>query len=170
MVEGKANFLTIAHVGIMNHGAPQYLSIGLGRSHYTNIGIHESGVFSINVPSRELVVKTDYVGLVSGKNTDKSDVFELFQGKTGAPLIAECPVVMECRVERVVEFSTHEVFVGEIVETYADETVLSGGKIDVAKLDPLLFDMSSVKYWSLGQEVAPCWRIGKEMKRAVRGE
>ena len=168
MVEGKANFCTVAHVGIMNHGTPQYVSVGMNRMHHTNLGIHKSKVFSINVPPRSLVVETDYVGLVSGKNTDKSGVFELFTGVTGAPLIARCPVVMECRLERTVEFPTHEVFVGEIVEVHADEAVLAQGKIDVKKLDPLLFDMASVTYWSLGEPVAKCWSAGKEMKRGVK--
>ncbi len=165
-VEGKANFLAVAHVGIMNHGTPQYISIGLAKFHYTNKGIHENKTFSVNVPSRDLVVETDYVGLVTGKKTDKSGLFELFYGETEtAPMIKSCPVVMECRLHSVVDFPTHDVFVGEIVETWADETVLAGEKLDVAKIDPLLFDMSSVKYWSLGEEIAGCWNVGKKLKR-----
>ena len=46
-VNGKPNFLTVAHVGILNHGTPQYLSIGLGKVHYSNVGIHENRTFSI---------------------------------------------------------------------------------------------------------------------------
>lgn len=164
VVNGRANFCTVAHVGIMNHGTPQYISVGLNRLHHTNAGIHELGAFSVNVPGRALVKETDYVGLVSGKNTDKSSLFDVFYGDTGAPLISQCPVAMDCRLERVVEFPTHEVFVGEIVQVHADEAVLTSGKIDVKKLDPLLFDMASVMYWSLGDPVAQCWSVGKELK------
>ncbi len=56
-------------------------------------------------------------------------------------------------------------FIGEIVETYADESVLTEGKVDLAKLKPLLFDMSSVKYWSVGEAIAGCWNIGKQLKK-----
>ena len=56
------------------------------------------------------------------------------------------------------------IFVGEIAQTYADESVLSDNKVDVSKLKPLLFDMSSKKYWSLGGKVARCWDIGKQLK------
>lgn len=165
-VDGKANFLAVAHVGIMNHGTPQYISIGLAKFHHTNKGIHEHKTFSVNVPSRDLVVETDYVGLVTGKKTDKSGLFELFYGETKtAPMITSCPVVMECRLHSVVDFPTHDIFVGEIVETWADENILTNEKIDIAKIDPLLFDMNSVKYWSLGEEVAKCWNIGKELKK-----
>ncbi len=164
-VKGRPNFLTIAHVGIMNHNVPQYLSVSLGKVHHTNQGIHEHKTFSINVPCQDMVTETDYVGLVSGKKTDKSQVFEIFYGVTHtAPMIASCPVVMECRLERVVDFPTHDVFVGEIVETYVEESVLTNGKVDLAKVRPLLFDMASVQYWSLGTPVAKCWSVGKTLK------
>ncbi len=46
--------------------------------HYTNKGIRENQVFSINIPSADLVEKVDYCGLVSGKNIDKSQVLSVF--------------------------------------------------------------------------------------------
>jgi hypothetical protein len=52
--------------------------------------------------------------------------------------------------------------VGEVVGTYADVEVLTNGVVDIAKLRPLLFDMASRKYWSLGDPVAKCWSVGKE--------
>lgn len=172
VVDGKPNFLAVAHVGIMNHGTPQYVSFGINKKHYTNRGIVEHGEFSVGIPGEDMVVETDYVGLVTGKNTDKSAVFELFQGElTYAPLIKACPVSMECRLSRVVDFETHDVFIGEIVATHAREDVLNeGGGIDIARVKPLLFDMSSLKYWGLGPEIAPCWSVGKGLKRQLRGQ
>lgn len=166
-VNGKPNFIAVAHVGIMNHGTPQYLSFGLAKFHYTNIGIHEHREFSVNIPGESLMVETDYVGLVTGKSTDKSSVFEVFRGELAhAPMIAACPVTMECRVHSVMDFSTHDVFVGEIVRTYADEGVLAdGGKIDITKVKPLLFDMSSINYYGLGQALGACWNVGKQLKK-----
>jgi len=94
----------------------------------------------------------------------QSSVFEVFYGDLEtAPMIKECPVSMECRLERIVDFPTHDVFVGEIVQTHVDESVLTEGKVDVSKLKPLLFDMSSKKYWSLGGEIAKCWNVGKKL-------
>lgn len=172
VVDGRPNFLTIAHVGIMNHGQPQYLSFGINKKHHTNQGILEHREFSVCIPGEEMVVETDYVGLVTGKNTDKSGVFELFKGELDfAPLIQGCPVCMECRLARVVDFETHDVFIGEIVATHASESVLRpDGTIDIARVRPLLFDMASIKYWSLGAEVAPCWSVGKELKATRRGQ
>jgi flavin reductase (DIM6/NTAB) family NADH-FMN oxidoreductase RutF len=171
VVDGRPNFLTIAHVGIMNHGQPQYLSFGINKRHHTNQGIVEHREFSVCIPGEDLVVQTDYVGLVTGRNTDKSGVFELFAGGLAhAPLIKACPVCMECRLARVVDFETHDVFIGEVVATHADESVLrEDGNIDIARVRPLLFDMASLHYWSLGAQGAPCWSVGKELKTALRG-
>ena len=162
MVEGKPNFITIAHIGIMTH---THISLGMGKIHYTNAGIKENKTFSVCLPSENLVVETDYCGIMTGKKTDKAALFEIFYGdlKT-APMIQQCPVCMECRLDRIVDFPSHDIFIGEIVQTYADEALLSDTKVDVSKLKPLLFDMSSKKYWSLGAEIASCWNIGKQLK------
>jgi len=171
VVNGKANFSAIAHVGIMNHGQPQYISVGINKLHYSNAGILEHREFSVCVPSEDMVAETDYVGLVSGKNTDKSTVFELFEGELKhAPLIKRCPVCMECRLDRVLDFEAHQVFIGEIVATHVDEDILrEDGNIDLAEVHPMLFDMASASYWSLGSPLASCWSVGKGMKRRLKG-
>lgn len=60
---------------------------------------------------------------------------------------------------------THDLFIGEIVENYAVESVLKDGRMDLGSVKPLLFDMSSVPYGSVGQTVAKCWNVGKKMKQ-----
>ena len=75
------------------------------------------------------------------------------------------PVNMACRLHDIYDTPTHDLFIGEIVETYADESVLNEGKVDIAKVKPLSFDMSSVQYWSLGTAIAKCWNVGKKLKR-----
>lgn len=167
MVDDKPNFITIAHVGIMNHGTPQYISFGVAKIHYSNSGIYEHKEFSVNIPSENMAAETDYVGIVTGKKTDKSTLFDVFYGDLPhAPMISSCPICMECRLERIVDFETHDVFVGEIVKTYADKSVLSSdGKIDVTKVAPLLFDMNSITYYSLGPAIAKCWNVGKQLKK-----
>jgi len=168
VVDGKPTFVTIAHVGILNHGTPQYISFGVSKTHYTNQGVIEHGEFSVNIPGEDLMVETDYAGLVSGKNTDKSGLFETFTGKLQyAPMIKRCPVCMECRLHETLDFKTHDIFVGEIKATYADASVLTeGGKIDPLLAKPMLFDMATVKYYAVGRELGGCWNAGKALKRA----
>lgn len=162
---GKANFLAVAHLSPMNHGAPQYLAIGLNKAHHTNAGILENGQFSINIPGQDLLAETDYVGLVSGRNTDKSGLFEVFYGQLpAAPLIRDCPVCMECRLHQTLVLGLHDIFIGELVATHADPAVLTDGRIDVAKVRPMLFDMPLKKYRALGPVLGDCWSAGKALK------
>ena len=70
-VNGKPNYITIAHVGIQELGS---ISLSMAKSHYTNSGIKENGTFSVNIPSVEMVKETDYCGIVSGKNVDKGKI------------------------------------------------------------------------------------------------
>ena len=112
--------------------------------------------------------ETDYCGIMTGKKTDKAALFDVFYGELEtAPMIAGCPICMECRLDRVVDYPSYDIFIGEIVQTHADEAILTDGKVDIAKLKPLLFDMSSSKYWSLGCEIATCWNVGKQLKNRV---
>ena len=169
VVDGKPNWMTVAHVGIMNHAIgsfPQYLGISVHPSHHTSIGIREHGEFSINVPSRAMLEVTDYAGIVSGKSTDKSGLFPVFKGRLEfAPMIADCPLTMECRVHQTVIVGEHELFIGELIQTYVDEACLTDGKVDLGKVDPLLFDFTRILYWSLGEVAGKPWNAGKALKK-----
>jgi hypothetical protein len=76
----------------------------------------------------------------------------------------QCPVNMALKLYDVLDFTTHDIFIGELVQTYADSGVLTDGTIGIAKLRPLLFDMASKKYWSLGHATGKCWNAGKALK------
>ncbi|WP_136798989.1 flavin reductase family protein [Desulfosediminicola ganghwensis] len=168
-VKGKPNWITIAHVGILNHAhgdVPQYLSIGLHSNHYSNIGINEHKEFSINIPSQKMLVATDYAGLVTGEKVDKSELFQVARGELAhAPMIADCPLSMELRLHDTVVLGPHEIFIGELVNTYIDETCLTGKKPDLKKIDPILFDFMAHEYWSIGERTGKPWRDGKALKK-----
>ena len=162
LVRGKPNFITIAHAGIADFTR---ITFGINKVHYTNAGIRENGAFSVCIPSEDLMVQTDYCGIMTGKNTDKASLFSVFYGKLDtAPMIRECPVCMECTLYQTVDFPEHDLFVGEIQETYVQDGVLTDGLVDISKLRPLLFDMAGKKYWSLGPERGACWSVGKQLK------
>jgi flavin reductase (DIM6/NTAB) family NADH-FMN oxidoreductase RutF len=160
-VDGRPNFITIGFVGVMDY---THVSIASARIHYTNAGIKENGTFSVNIPSTELVRETDYCGIVSGKKVDKSTVFETFYGELKtAPMIAECPISLECKLVQTLDMPHHDVFIGEIVETYCDEEVLREGEIDFAEVDPILFVIYGKDYWTFGRPFAKGWSVGKEL-------
>ncbi len=160
LVNGKPNYITIAHVGIMDPGS---VSLGMSKVHYTNVGIKANGTFSVNIPSVKMVKETDHCGLVSGKTENKAACFKTFFGKLKtAPMIEECAINMECELIKTVDFPNHDVFVGKIVATYCDETVLTDGVVDFGKVQPILFVMNDRSYWKIGSKFAKAWDIGKE--------
>jgi flavin reductase (DIM6/NTAB) family NADH-FMN oxidoreductase RutF len=158
-VDGKPNYIAIAHIGVM---ALRHISVSMNKRHYTNAGIVKNGTFSVNLPSVDMVCKTDYCGLVSGRDVYKGALFTTFYGQLGtAPMIEECPISIECRLVRTIDFDTHDVFVGQVVETYCDERCLTDGTVDFSQVRPLLFVMNDRSYWTLGQRHAKAWDIGK---------
>lgn len=169
-VNGRANFMTVGWCTRANANPPMIVC-GIGNHHYTPKGIGESNTFSVNIPSSDMVEKTDYCGLVSGDKADKSQVFDVFYGtlKT-APMIRECPVTLECRLVKIVPLPTNTLFIGEIVGVYADEKVLSSDKPDFPAIDPLFLTMPDNRYWTLGNHAGDAWSAGRRMiQRAGNG-
>ena len=161
LVNGKPNYLTVGNYGGICP-RPRTVYVSLNKAHFTNAGIKETGYFSVNWPSRELTQKTDYVGLVSGKDTDKSAVFSTFYGSVNkAPMINECPVNILCKLIKMVDLPTQEVFIGEVVETYVNKEFVIDEKPDIKKINPLLLGGGS--YWELGNKAGTSFSDGKAL-------
>jgi flavin reductase (DIM6/NTAB) family NADH-FMN oxidoreductase RutF len=163
-VQEKANFLTVVWFSLVNFDPPT-IAVVLNKGHYTNEGIHIHKTFSINVPSTNLLEATDYCSVVSGFDHDKSKAFGIFRGvlKT-APMINECPLTAECRVIQTLEYGTHEVFVGEIINTYAESDILTHERPDIAKIKPFLYSMYNNYYWEIGKNIGRAMHVGKAFK------
>lgn len=163
-VEGRANFMAVAWATRVN-GSPPIMAVALNQRHFTPTGIRECQAFSMNIPTVDLMARTDYCGLVSGRDTDKSEVFDLFYGELGtAPMISECPLCIECKLRDVISLPSHELFLGEAVAVFAGKECLTDGKPDIEKIKPFVLTMPDSKYWAIGQQVGKAWSIGREFK------
>jgi flavin reductase (DIM6/NTAB) family NADH-FMN oxidoreductase RutF len=162
-VNGKDNFMTVGWCARANANPPMILC-GIGNHHFTSLGIAETKTFSVNIPSSDLLEKTDYCGLVSGEKSDKSHIFNTFYGslKT-APMIKECPVSLECRLVQTNPLPTNTLFIGEITGAYADGRVMKDGKPDFPEIDPLFLTMPDNRYWTLGKYAGDAWSAGKKL-------
>jgi hypothetical protein len=67
-------------------------------------------------------------------------------------------------IRDVLDLPSHDVIMGELIQTYVDDTAMTTAKVDISKLQPLLFDMASKKDWFLGPTVGTCWKDGKALK------
>jgi flavin reductase (DIM6/NTAB) family NADH-FMN oxidoreductase RutF len=163
-VKGKANFLAVAW--FMAAGiTPPKVAITLNKTHYTNPGIKDNKTFSVNIPSEDMLKATDYCGIVSGSKADKSGVFDVFYGKLKtAPMIAECPVNLECSLDKVIDNGSHEMFIGDIVSTFTEEKYLTAGAVDTKKVKPFMLSLNDRIYYALGEQKGKAWETGKDYK------
>jgi len=167
MVEGRINYATYGSFGLLAPRPKLHVYIGSQGSRYTNVGIRENGYFSVNIPPVDLIQKTDYVGIVSGRKIDKSAVFKSFFGSVDkAPMIEECRVNMVCRLVNTVDLPDRDVFFGEVLETYVDEECTDNGLLDYKKIDPLMYTLNgtgNASYRRLGDVVGDAYREGKAL-------
>lgn len=162
-VDGKPNYMTLAFCGMVQLSPPM-LAIGVNKKGFSNKGIQGTETFSVNIPSVRDIKYVDYCGLVSGSQTDKAAVFNSFYGKLEtAPMIEECPVNLECKLVRKLDFNgSNYIYVGEIVQVYSNEDCITGKKPDLDKIKPVLFTLGDIKYWSVGECLGPAGEEGKK--------
>lgn len=163
-VNGKPNFKTVVWFNMI-HDNPPLIGVAMSKKHYTSPGIKENGTFSINIPTSDMFVVTDYCGLHSGSKVDKSKEFDLFYGELKtAPMIKECSVNIECKLVDIKDFKNTELFIGEIIEIYSDEKYITDKKPDVKKFDSFIFVMPNGPYRKIGDYLAEAYEVGTSYK------
>ncbi len=163
----KPNIITVAWIGIMSSDPP-VIAISLKKSRYSLALIRDSNEFTVNIPPAELFKETDYCGIVSGRKRNKfkdTNFTPLKSTKIDTPIIKECPFNMECKVIKEVEVGQWLAFFGEIVETHIDEDKInkSNMKIDISKVNPLVYCATVREYWELGKKLGNGFHAGKEL-------
>lgn len=148
------NVLTVAWTGVLaTHPPMTYISVRPTRYSYDIIMKHRE--FVINLPTSAMMQATDFCGVRSGKDVDKFAVCHLTPEPAQtvqAPLIAECPVNLECRVTDTKEMGTHTVFEAEITGVNVDEKYLdSKGKLNLQQCGLMAY--AHGEYFALGRKL-----------------
>ena len=129
--------------------------------HKTTDNLEKTGAFTVSFADERTVAESDYFGLVSGnKVPDKVDRVGFTvtpSPNVDAPIINEYPLTLECKV---VSFEDG-MLIGEVINQSAHESILTDGKVDLAKLKPIVFDAAGMCYRSLGEVVGQAWGAGK---------
>lgn len=152
--EGNINLMTAAWTGTICSDPPMvYVSIRKERhSHHM---IQETGEYVINLTTEELAWATDFCGVRSGRDMDKFKEMKLTPVKGElefAPMIAESPVSIECRVTNVMELGSHDMFMAEVTAVYVDEQYMDEkGTFRLEKANPLVY--SHGQYYGMGRHL-----------------
>ena len=164
-LNGKVNFMALDWITRVNF-KPAMIGICVNKGNASHEAIIDTGEYSINLPSANMVEMTDYTGLVSGKRVDKSNLFEVFYGELkAAPMISECPLSIECKLLQTVDLPTNSFFISEIANIYTEEQFLSGGIPDIKKINPFLLTMPDNNFWSIGETIGKAWDAGKKLRK-----
>ncbi len=138
----RANIITLAWVGTLCSDPP-LVGISVRPSRYSHGLIKETSEFVINLPSADQVRWVDYCGVVSGRDVDKWAACGFTPApatEVQVPIIAECPVNIECRVRRTLTLGSHDLFIGQVMIVQVDEAVLDErGRLNFARARPFAF-------------------------------
>lgn len=149
--DGRDNIITLAWVGVACSDPPM-VTAAIRPQRFSHPMVMSSGQFVLNIPTKDMLAKTDFCGMHSGRDTDKfaeTGFTAVDAEAVDAPVIAECPYAVECRVEHVLRLGTHDLFVARVVAAHADESVVNEkGKLDYEKVDPVAY--CPHRYFSLG--------------------
>ncbi len=164
---GKPNLMTAAWGGICC-SQPPCVAVSLREATYSHAAIVARKAFTVGIACESRMMAADYAGIVSGRDVDKFAVTGLNPVKSDlvdAPYAAEFPVVLECRLLRIVEIGLHTQFIGEILDVKADHAVLGeDGLPDIMKIKPLIFDTAHRGYHGVGAELGKAFTVGKELQ------
>lgn len=153
MINGRPNYLVIGYICPFDFG--RYIFFSLYKKRYTSIGIHENKTFSVNIPTEGQLREVSICGSESGRDIDKSRLFDNFFGELEtAPMIRECPINIECEVAQILDYDPNEGIIGKVVRSYINEDCLTGGKPDMLKVKPVVWATGGdYTYFGLGGQL-----------------
>ena len=164
---GKVNVMNAAWGMICN---TDRIALFIDEDHKTTQNLLKTRAFTVALADRDHMDVADFFGIATGnKMADKFERTGYHAVKSEfvhAPIIEEFPVVMECELAEVSSTESFYAIVGKIVNTAAEERVLSeNGKVDPAKLNALIFDQFQSGYYISGERVGKAWNAGKELMK-----
>lgn len=163
--EEEYNLLTVAWTGTICTEPPMcYISVRKSRHSYDII--RRTGEFAINLTTEAMARATDWCGVKSGRDVNKWEATGLTPMATShisAPIVAESPLSICCRVEQVLELGTHDMFIARVVGIEADERYIDPetGKFHLDKAAPIVY--SHGEYYTLGKIIGHFgWSVRKK--------
>jgi flavin reductase (DIM6/NTAB) family NADH-FMN oxidoreductase RutF len=150
-IDKESNLITVAWAGTVCTNPPM-LSVSIKPSRYSHHMIEETGEFTVNLASRNMTKALDYCGVRSGKDVDKwkeTNLTPLRADNIKAPMVAESPVSIECRVKEKLELGSHDMFVAEVLAVHVSTKYMDEKqRFALEKARPVVY--SHGQYFELG--------------------
>ena len=165
--DGKVDVMNAAWGGICGMDK---IALNLAPDRKTLANIKAKKAFTVSLADESHIKEADFFGIASGNKMpdkfERSGLHAVKSTRVDAPVIEEFPLTMECELLEDVEMYGEIRVVGRIVNVIADEKVLDEkGKVDVAKLKPVMFDQFRMGYYAVGEKIAQAWNAGKDLMK-----
>lgn len=161
------NIITVSWTGTVCTDPPM-ISISLRPDRHSFSLIRDSGEFAVNLPGKKLARAVDYCGVKSGREVDKFAALRLSRERASviaAPLIAECPVSIECRVSRIIELGSHHMFLADVLAVNVEESLIDGrGRLRLEDAELLCYNHGF--YCAVSK---PIGKFGFSVRRRKKG-
>lgn len=161
---GAPNMMTAAWGGICC-GKPPCVNVSLRKATYSYHCLMERKAFTVGISQESQVAETDYCGIATGRKVNKFDEIgftAVHSQLVDAPYAAEIPYVLECKLVESMDLGLHTIFIGEVLDVKADQSILdTGGMPDIEKLQPFSYDPAKRMYYRTGSQLAKSHSIGK---------
>jgi flavin reductase (DIM6/NTAB) family NADH-FMN oxidoreductase RutF len=151
---GKPNIITLAWA-MPTSITPPLVAISVAPKRHSHMLIEETKEFVVNIPTMDILKETFYCGRTSGRDHDKfkeASLTPLPAKKVKPPIIKECVAHLECKLHSKFATGDHTIFVGEIVEAYADKQALKGGEYNIEKAR-MIFHLGGSSFATLEPKV-----------------
>jgi flavin reductase (DIM6/NTAB) family NADH-FMN oxidoreductase RutF len=164
---GQINFMTCAWFTRLEV-SPYLYGVSVQQQHFTHKAIMENKVFSINIPPVEMIPQVDAAGLSSGREYDKSQMLQVFEGEyADAPMVKGSIVAYECDLVNSVELSgpveeyprAHTLFVGRVKNVWADPSAVEETNLQLNQKKPIFWSWAPRQYWALGEPKGAAFNI-----------
>ena len=150
----NSNMITVAWTGIINTN-PAMCYISVRPERFSHELIKKNGEFVINLTTKELARATDWCGVKSGRDFNKFKEMGLTKEKATivkSPMIAESPISVECKVDKIVPLGSHDMITAKIVAiNVSDKFVNEKGAFDISKCDLMAY--ANGGYYPLGKKI-----------------
>ena len=133
---------------------PPCIAISVKQTRATHVNIVEHSAFTISIPTQTHLAEVDYIGMVSGIAADKFSSTGLTAVRStvvNAPYVQEFPLVLECKLLHQLDIGTHTQFIGQVLDSKADDSILSNdANPSAALINPLISSAGERAYYALG--------------------
>lgn len=166
--DDEVNVMTASWVAMVSK-TPPTIAVSLHQQRRSYANIRATGEFTVNVVPADLALAADFCGIRSGNDIDKMAVTGLKTGRStriAAPLLADCPLNLECRLTLEVPLGDYRLLLAEVLEVHAlKKAIRDDGSYDAAVFDPVVYLGGIREYWDLGSKRGTAYKDGLQLEK-----